>query len=145
MNALLLTPNQVDRILFWQAVAGLGAEHTITVCESVEEFWTMLNLQRISLPNLILMDKSLADQENNYDFLCSLKNNELLRAVPVVLLTDSPTEEDVIEAYNLCIACLVALPDDIELRLSKVKACMEFWTNYAELPELRRWWPATGK
>ena len=48
--------------------------------------------------------------------------------------------EDIGLTYRLQVSCFVVLPKDRELRQRKIEACLEFWSKYALLPELRRWW-----
>ena len=103
------------------------------------DFWARVTSREISLPNLIFVDFDLS-RSYDHELLHILKSNIDLRSTPLVVYADSADLEEVLDTYSVQIACFVVLPTDFKLRQLKIKACLEFWNTYAELPELRRWW-----
>ena len=103
------------------------------------EAWSKLEWREIELPNLIFLDFELS-RDYDHELVQILKNTDDLSATPVVVFADSADREDIGLTYRLQVSCFVVLPKDRELRQRKIEACLEFWSKYALLPELRRWW-----
>jgi hypothetical protein len=101
----------------------------------------MLKARELSTPNLMFIDEYALKRAASDPFLQAVKADACLRTAPVVLLVGSVAgPEEITEAYNHCVACVVTLPEEIEQRLCKIRIMLEFWTTHAELPELLRWW-----
>jgi len=139
MNVLLLTEKRGDHALFTGAIETLCSDHSFTACESLGEAWSKLEWREIELPNLIFLDFELS-RDYDHELVQILKNTDDLSATPVVVFADSADREDIGLTYRLQVSCFVVLPKDRELRQRKIEACLEFWSKYALLPELRRWW-----
>ena len=139
MNVLLLTESGVITPCSQMPSETLRTDHSFSACESLGEAWSKLAWREIPLPNLIFLDFELS---RNYDheLVQILKNTDDLSATPVVVFADSAEQEDIGLTYRLQVSCFVVLPKDRELRQRKIQACLEFWSKYAILPELRRWW-----
>src|SRR5689334_22245982 len=140
MNVLLLTEAHADSALFEEAIAKLSSNHTFTTCESLGDFWAKATTRQIPLPNLIFLDFELS-RSYDHELVQILKSNSDFKAAPVVVYSDSAELEAIVSTYVLQIACFIVLPKEPEKRRHKIHACLEFWDTYAELPELRRWWP----
>ncbi|HEX2896777.1 MAG TPA: response regulator [candidate division Zixibacteria bacterium] len=86
-------------------------------------------------PELILLDLNLP-RKNGFDVLQVLKADPNLKSIPVIMLTTSSAEEDIVKSYNLNANCFVTKPTDLEQFLEVVKTIEEFWLTIASLPVL---------
>lgn len=84
-------------------------------------------------PDLVLLDLNLPKKDGR-EVLSSMKADPLLKAIPVVILTTSQAEEDVIRAYNLNCNCYVTKPVDFEQFTRIVQAIEHFWLTIVTLP-----------
>jgi len=66
--------------------------------------------------------------------LADIKNDEDLKRIPVVILTISSAEEDVLKAYNLHANCFITKPIDLNQFIKVVKAIEDFWLSIVKLP-----------
>jgi chemotaxis family two-component system response regulator Rcp1 len=85
-------------------------------------------------PDLILLDLNLPRKDGR-DVLSEIKADASLRRIPVVVLTTSQAEEDVLRAYNLNANCYISKPVDLEQFMKVVKAIEDFWLTIVKLPE----------
>lgn len=84
-------------------------------------------------PDLILLDLNLP-RKNGLEVLQELKADEALRRIPVVILTTSSAEKDVVASYDLHANCFVTKPVDIEQFITVVKSVEDFWFSIVRLP-----------
>ena len=84
-------------------------------------------------PDIILLDLNLPKKDGR-EVLQEIKNDEHLRRIPVVVLTTSKAEEDVIRTYNLHANCYVTKPVDLEKFIVVVKSIDVFWLTVVTLP-----------
>jgi CheY-like chemotaxis protein len=83
-------------------------------------------------PDLILLDLYLP-RKNGFETLSEIKNDPDLRAIPVIMLTTSKDEEDIMQSYDLHANCFVTKPIDMGQFIDTVKMIREFWMNHAKL------------
>lgn len=84
-------------------------------------------------PDLIVLDLNLP-RLSGREVLAVIKADAALRCIPVVVLTTSQAEEDVLAAYNLHANCYVAKPPDLDSLLLAIRSIEEFWLRIARLP-----------
>ena len=84
-------------------------------------------------PDLILLDLNLPRKDGR-EVLAEIKNDENLKRIPVVILTISQAEEDVLETYGLGANCYVNKPVDLEQFTKVVKSIDNFWFSIVVLP-----------
>lgn len=84
-------------------------------------------------PNLILLDLNLPGMDGR-DVLAAVKSNPELKCIPIVILTTSNDEQDVLRSYNLHANCYVTKPIDIEQFIHIVHLINEFWLAAVLLP-----------
>lgn len=84
-------------------------------------------------PDLVLLDLNLPKKDGR-EVLAAMKADESLKTIPVVILTTSQAEEDVIRAYNLNANCYVTKPVDFEQFTRIVQAIEQFWLSVVTLP-----------
>jgi two-component system, chemotaxis family, response regulator Rcp1 len=84
-------------------------------------------------PDIILLDLNLPKKDGR-EVLQDIKNDEALKRIPVVVLTTSKAEEDVLRSYNLHANCYVTKPVDLEKFIVVVKSIDRFWLTVVTLP-----------
>jgi CheY-like chemotaxis protein len=84
-------------------------------------------------PNLILLDLNLPKKDGR-EVLAEIKGNGDLRRIPVVVLTTSGAEEDILKAYDLNANCYVTKPVNLDSFIQVVKSIESFWLTIVELP-----------
>jgi chemotaxis family two-component system response regulator Rcp1 len=84
-------------------------------------------------PDIILLDLNLPKKDGR-EVLSEIKNDDKLKHIPVVVLTTSKAEEDVVRSYNLHANCYVTKPVDLEKFIGVVRAIDRFWLTVVTLP-----------
>ena len=87
-------------------------------------------------PDLILLDLNLPRKDGR-QVLREIKSDESLRRIPVVVLTTSKNEEDVLKAYNLHANCYITKPVDFGRFMDVVRSIEQFWLTVVRLPDDR--------
>lgn len=87
-------------------------------------------------PDIILLDLNLPKKDGR-EVLSVIKNDPHLKNIPVVILTTSKAEEDVVRSYNLHANCYVTKPVDLEKFISVVHAIDRFWLTIVTLPPVK--------
>ena len=84
-------------------------------------------------PDLILLDLNLPKKDGR-EVLAEIKEDPALRRIPVVILTVSKAEEDIIKTYDLHANCYITKPVDLEQFIQVVKSIEDFWLCVVKLP-----------
>ena len=85
-------------------------------------------------PDLILLDLNLP-KKNGPEVLADIKEDPALKHIPVVILTSSKAEEDIIKTYDLHANCYVTKPIDLEQFMLVVRSIRDFWLTIVKLPK----------
>lgn len=88
-------------------------------------------------PSVILLDLNMPRMDGR-EVLAEIKKDPDLRTIPIVILTTSDDEEDVIESYRLHANCYVRKPVDLAGLIKVVQAIDSFWFTVVELPKGKR-------
>jgi len=89
------------------------------------------------LPDLILLDLNLPKKDGR-EVLAEIKEDRLLRTIPVVILTTSKAEEDIVRSYQLHANCYITKPVDLEQFIDVVQSIEDFWLCIVKLPPMDR-------
>ena len=84
-------------------------------------------------PDLILLDLNLPRKDGR-EVLETIKEDPELRRIPVVILTTSSAERDVLQSYDLHANCYVTKPVDLQQFISVVRSVEDFWLTVVKLP-----------
>ena len=87
-------------------------------------------------PDIILLDLNLPKKDGR-EVLQEIKSSEELKRIPVVVLTTSKAEEDVLRTYNLHANCYVTKPVDLDKFIVVVQSIDRFWLTIVTLPPAR--------
>jgi len=85
-------------------------------------------------PDLILLDLNLP-KKGGHEVLAQVKEDPELKHIPIVILTSSKAEEDILKTYNLHANCYVTKPLDLEQFSTVVNAIESFWLSIVKLPK----------
>lgn len=84
-------------------------------------------------PDMILLDLNMPRMDGR-QVLEELRQDETLKAIPVVVLTTSTSDEDIVRSYNLGANCYVAKPTGLDEFMKVVKSIENFWFTVVKLP-----------
>lgn len=84
-------------------------------------------------PDMILLDLNLPKRDGR-DLLREIKEDKELKQIPIVILTTSAAEEDILRSYSLHANCYVTKPLGIDQFLQVVRAIENFWFTIVKLP-----------
>ncbi len=84
-------------------------------------------------PDLILLDLNLPKMDGR-EVLAKIKTNPKLKRIPVVILTTSKNEEDILKSYNLHANCYITKPVDLEQFFEVIRSIEGFWLTIVRLP-----------
>ena len=85
------------------------------------------------LPDLILLDLNLPRMDGR-QVLAAIRNDERLKRLPVVVLTTSAAEEDILRSYELHANCYVTKPVDLGQFMKVIRTIDDFWLQIVQLP-----------
>jgi two-component system, chemotaxis family, response regulator Rcp1 len=101
--------------------------------EAMEFLLQQGNYGKAVRPDLILLDLNLPKKDGK-EVLKEIKHDENLKSIPVVILTVSKAEEDIIKTYNLHANCYITKPLDLVQFSKVVKSIKDFWLTIVKLP-----------
>jgi CheY-like chemotaxis protein len=84
-------------------------------------------------PQLILLDLNLPRLDGR-QVLAEIKSDDRLKCIPVIVMTTSQADEDVLRAYNLSANCYVPKPMDLDAFLRVIRLIHDFWLTVVKLP-----------
>ncbi len=137
IEILLVEDNPGDVRLTIEALTEAKVINNLTVIKDGEEALTYLRRQgpyaKAKRPHLILLDLNLPRKDGR-EVLAQIKADEALKRIPVVVLTTSEDEQDVLKSYNLHANCYVTKPVDLERFIKVVRSIEDFWLGIVVLP-----------
>lgn len=138
ITILLADDDADDRLLVREAFEESHLLNTLETVEDGEELMNYLNQKGVyagkPLPNLILLDLNMP-RKNGMEALEEIKADMNLRRIPIVILTTSKAEEDIIRTYDLGVNSFVVKPVTFESLVELVKDLGKYWFQIVELPE----------
>jgi two-component system, chemotaxis family, response regulator Rcp1 len=137
LEILLVEDNPGDVDLTKAALRRGKLTNRLTVATDGEEALTILRRGEgyadAPRPDVILLDLNLP-KKSGVEVLSEIKQDSSLKRIPVVVMTSSKAEEDVIRTYDLHANCYVTKPVDLEQFRHVVKSISEFWFALVRLP-----------
>ncbi len=134
---LLIEDNPGDVTLIKEALKEGRALNNLTVLGDGEAALSFLRKEgeyKKSLrPDLVLLDLNMPRKDGR-EVLAQIKTDPELKHIPVVILTSSEAQQDIINAYNLQANCYITKPVDLKKFFSVVKFIEDFWLNTVKLP-----------
>ena len=137
IEILLVEDNPADVRMTVEILKETKVRNTLTVAADGVEALEMLHragkYSQAVQPDLILLDLNLPRKDGK-QVLAEIKADPILRRIPVVILTSSRAEEDIIKSYSLYANCYVTKPVDLEQFVKVVKSIEDFWLTIVKLP-----------
>lgn len=137
VEILLVEDSAADVRLTREALLDAKVWNRLTAVENGIEALAFLRRQgaytEAPRPDLILLDLNLPRKDGR-EVLAEIKADPDLRRIPVVVLTTSQAEEDILKSYELHANCYVTKPLDMGRFLAVVKAIDHFWLTIVQLP-----------
>lgn len=88
-------------------------------------------------PDLILLDLNLPKMDGR-EVLAHIKKDDSLKTIPIVILTTSEAEADIVKSYQLHANCYLSKPAQLDAFESLVKSINDFWLTRVKLPQQRQ-------
>ncbi len=139
MNVLLAEDNPAEAYLTEQAFKELesASSRQLHLVKDGEEALKFLRREGdfadAPRPDLVLLDINMP-RKNGFDVLKSIRADEALRTLPVLMLTTSSSDNDIETAYREHANCYLTKPTDIDQFFDLVKNIDTFWLRQAKLP-----------
>jgi two-component system, chemotaxis family, response regulator Rcp1 len=140
IELLLVEDSEPDVRLTMEALCEAKVKNRLWVVEDGVEAMAFLRRQGdhadAPRPDLILLDLNLPRKDGR-EVLREIKSDDSLKRIPVVILTTSKSEEDVLRAYDLHANCYITKPVDFNRFMEVVKSIEDFWLTVVKLPDER--------
>lgn len=137
MEILLVDDNPADVRLTAEAFKEARVQNHLHVAEDGVEAMAFLRREgkyaQAVRPDVILLDLNLPKKDGR-EVLAEIKADDHLRRIPVVVLTTSEAEQDIVKAYGLHANCYISKPVDLDKFMTVMKSIEDFWFTIAKLP-----------
>ena len=137
IEILLVEDNPGDVRLTLEVFKDAKIKNTIhSVVDGVEAIEYLRNqgkYAKAARPDLILLDLNLPRKDGR-EVLADIKADDQLRQIPVVVLTTSRAEEDILKSYNLHANCYITKPVNLDQFIKAIASIEDFWLSVVRLP-----------
>ncbi|WP_235549546.1 response regulator [Paenibacillus sp. Soil766] len=137
VEILLVEDNPGDIRLIVEVLKEGKIHNNLSVVEDGEEALAYLrregSYRDAIVPDIILLDLNLP-KINGTEVLAEIKKDPLLKYIPVIILTTSEAEQDILRAYDLHANCYITKPVNLEQFLTVVRSIENFWLTIVKLP-----------
>jgi chemotaxis family two-component system response regulator Rcp1 len=137
VEILLVEDNPADVRLTREALRDASPRINLSAvecgAEAMEYLYGEGDYADTPLPDLIILDLGLPGKDGR-DVLAEIKGDKNLSRCPVVVLSTSDADEDILKAYDLHVNCYVTKPLDLDQFLNVVQSIAEFWVTIVKLP-----------
>lgn len=138
IHILLVEDNEGDIVLTLEALKQAKLSNKISVVRDGEEALDFIygkgKYSNEQPPQLILLDINLP-RMNGKEVLSIIKNDKELKKIPVVILTTSSSENDILDAYNNYANCYITKPVDLDKFIDVIHSIEGFWISIVQLPK----------
>ena len=139
MTILIADDDADDRLFMGQALRQNGYTQTVQFVEDGEELMDYLRRegpyqeQNAPWPDLLILDLNMP-RKNGFQALREIKEDPRLRRLPVVVMTTSTADEDVVKTYNLGVNSFINKPFNFNRLVEMVGALKMYWMETVKLP-----------
>jgi chemotaxis family two-component system response regulator Rcp1 len=137
IDILLIEDNPADVRLTVEAFKEGKVNNALHVVQNGEDAMAFLKqeekYQDVPRPDLILLDLNLPKKDGR-EVLEEIKSEPDLKRIPVVILTTSKAEEDILRTYNLHANCYINKPVDLDEFIRIAKSIENYWLTIVKLP-----------
>jgi len=137
IEILLVEDNPGDARLAKEALKESKLKNNLYIADDGVEAMDFLNKKgkyaNMPRPDLVILDLNLPRKDGR-EVLNEIKTDDNLKRIPVVILTISKAEEDILKSYNLHANCFISKPIDLDQFIKVVKSIEDFWLTIVKLP-----------
>jgi chemotaxis family two-component system response regulator Rcp1 len=133
IKILLVEDNEGDIVLTQEALRDGRIKNSIVIARDGVEALAMLDSGE-ELPDLILLDINLPKM-NGLEVLTAIKTDPRLKCIPVIMLSTSDEQNDILTSYNNYANCFITKPVDFNRFIDVVRTIEEFWISIVKLPK----------
>jgi CheY-like chemotaxis protein len=137
IHILLVEDNEGDILLTTDALKEGKIFNKISVVRDGKQAVDFLNKRNnfndAELPNLILLDINLP-KKNGHEVLKYIKTNPEFKHIPIIMLTTSSSEKDIMSAYTNYVNCFITKPLEVDDFVDTVTKIEAFWISTVNLP-----------
>jgi len=136
MNILLIEDNEGDVILTTEALEETRLIKKLKVIKDGEaaiKFFEGIAAPA-DLPDIVLLDINLP-KKSGHEVLAYIKGSESLNHIPVIMLTTSSSERDIMRCYKNMVNCYLIKPLEVADFMDSIKKLGEFWAGIASIPK----------
>lgn len=138
VEILLVEDNPGDVRLTIEALKEGHIDNNLNVVEDGEQALAYLRREHdfsgVPRPDLILLDLNLPRKDGR-EVLSEIKSDDVLKTIPVVVLTTSEADGDIRHSYYLQANCYITKPVDLDRFIDIVRSIKDFWLTIAKLPQ----------
>ena len=138
VEILLIEDNPGDARLTQEALKDGKVRNILYIVYDGEEATDFLfkrnQYKNAPRPDLIILDLNLP-KKNGQEVLAEIKADDSLKSIPVIILTISKQEQDIIRSYNLHANCFLIKPIDLNQFFEVIKSIEDFWLTLVKLPK----------
>jgi CheY-like chemotaxis protein len=135
INILLVEDNEGDIMLTIEAFEESKIINKITSIKdgkkAISYFESLTNQEEI--PHLVLLDINLP-KVSGHEVLMYIKNSEKFKSIPVIMLTTSSSEKDILQSYKNHVNCYITKPIDVSDFMKAISKIEDFWINIVSIP-----------
>ncbi len=137
VEILLIEDNPGDARLTQEALKEGKVKNNLQIVydgvEATDFLFKRNKYQNAPRPDLIILDLNLP-KKNGQEVLAEIKADLNLKSIPVIILTISKAEEDIVRSYNLHANCFLIKPIDLNQFFEVVRSIEDFWLTLVKLP-----------
>jgi CheY-like chemotaxis protein len=137
IHILLVEDNEGDIVLTTEALEEDRICNQISVVKDGDAAIHFLNqtgvYQDVLAPDLILLDVNLP-KKNGLEVLEIIKTSDTLKQIPVIMLTTSSSEKDIVHSYRHHANCYITKPVEVREFITAIEKVEDFWINIVKLP-----------
>jgi chemotaxis family two-component system response regulator Rcp1 len=138
---LLAEDNKVDIAVVKESLKEVFTLNNLSIVENGEDAIKYLKKEdkyrNMPRPDIIILDLNLP-KYNGRDILTKIKNDDDLKSIPIIVLTTSDDENDILDTYNLHANCYIIKPVEFRKFEELLKQVLNFWFNVVQLPKAKQ-------
>ena len=127
LNILLIEDDAIEVMKFNRVLKNLESSHKIVEANNGEDALVILREKAI-IPDIIVLDLNMP-KINGIEFLTILKNDDVLKYIPAIILTTSDNHKDLLECYKIGIAGYIIKPLKYEDYVNRIKKLVDYWST----------------
>jgi len=137
IEILLVEDSPSDAALTVEALKAGKVVNKLNLVEDGVEAMAYLKCEgkyaKATRPDLIMLDLNLPRKDGR-EVLAELKNDPVLKTIPIIVLTTSRSDKDILQSYQLNANCYITKPVDFQQFIDVVKTIEKFWLTVVTLP-----------